>query len=269
MGPESRRGEASYLIYPHVPDCFCIMWRYNSEHMEPHMESSVPGTGNPEHPRSYEIPKSSPYLYCKQNCGVLSTLVGFTVAAKLWRVNQRQSSGSCDRTSGASPAILSHHIQSAFYTSCVHKGGTYPGPPQPLAFTPLSLPLVLPPHASVPTRSTWTCLVSWTRVNLCASTGDQDDTQRGRDLQIALVSPPASSSSLKSISPVVSELRRPHVLHLSPAAPSVKRYVSSGCAFTEAWRPHTAHANPKIRVNKPEETSRQHVWTENNTGWVK
>lgn len=72
----------------------------------------------------------------------------------LWRVNQRQSSGSCDRTSGASPAILSHHIQSAFYTSCVHKGGTYPGPPQPLAFTPLSLPLVLPPHASVPTRST-------------------------------------------------------------------------------------------------------------------
>lgn len=58
MGPESRRGEASYLIYPHVPDCFCIMWRYNSEHMEPHMESSVPGTGNPEHPRSYENAQS-------------------------------------------------------------------------------------------------------------------------------------------------------------------------------------------------------------------
>lgn len=102
------------------------------------------------------IPKSSPYLYCKQNCGVLSTLVRFTVGAKLWRVNQRRSSGSCDRTSGASPAILSHHIQSAFYTSCVHKGGTYPGPPRPLPFTPLSLPLVLPPHASVPPRQTIT-----------------------------------------------------------------------------------------------------------------
>lgn len=47
-------------------------------------------------------------------------------------------------------------------------------------------------------------------------------------------------SLLKSISLIVSELRRPHVLHLSPAAPSVKCYVSSGCAFTEAWRPHTA-----------------------------
>lgn len=90
-------------------------------------------------PTKQRNPKSSPYLDCKQNCGVLSPIIGFTVGAKLWRINQRQSSGSCDRASGASAAILSHHIQSAFYTSCVHKGELILDP-LPLSHSPLLAP---------------------------------------------------------------------------------------------------------------------------------
>lgn len=62
-------------------------------------------------------------------------------------------------------------------------------------------------------------------------------------------------SSLKSIPLIVSELRRPHVLHLSPVESTVKCYVSSGRALTEAWRPHTAPRDPEMRVNKPSEPS--------------
>lgn len=63
------------------------------------------------------------------------------------------------------------------------------------------------------------------------------------------------SWSLKFIPLIVSEPRRPHVPHLSPVESTVKCYVSSGRAFTEAWRPHTAPRDLEMRVNKPSEPS--------------
>lgn len=83
----------------------------------------------------------------------------------------------------------------------------------------------------------------------------------GKNISIVLQAWPLDTpplflySQLKSISLIVSVLHQPHVLHLSPGVRTVKCYFSSGTVFTEAWRPHTAHRDPEMRVNKPGEPS--------------
>lgn len=224
------------------------------------------GAQNIQDPRKQHNPQIYPIFDCKPNSGVLSALVRFSVGVKLWRVNR--GSGSCDQPAEPlQPSLASTYSQP--FTPRVHKGD--------LMLEPLTLShSVTPPHKAVRGTSRRgmlaSCLLStqWQRAKR------RRPAQRSTISTKRLVSEPRLSgcarlpgpgpspslrptlAGLKCVFVVACELRRPRVLHLSPA--SVKPPVSSG---SEATR------RSQIRPATPGEPSQPHGWARNRAGSAK